>query len=197
MAAVLSKHTTFWSFDPVKWEFDLVIGGWVPAIKLQKVTLWLSGYIPYFTMQDIIFDVVVVIIFSLRIIIESGKLNLLSLGDDVAQTLRVNVNKLRIRIFIFTSILTGLVVSMTGLIGFIGLIIPQGLRFLGFVDNRYLLPLSFLAGGAFTIFADLLCRLISGMYGFEPPISSITAIVGGPIFVLLLRDYFGSRRGSI
>ncbi len=174
-----------------------IFKAFIPAIKLQKVTLWLSGYIPYFNIQDIAVESLVVMIFSLLIVVESGRLNLLSLGDEVTQTSGVDVNALRIRIFIYTSVITGLVVSMSGLIGFIGLIIPQGLRSLGLINNRYLLPLSFVAGGAFTIFADLMCRLISGMYGFEPPISAVTAIIGGPIFIFLLKEYFRGRGETI
>ncbi len=170
-----------------------IFKAFIPAVKLQKVTLWLSGYIPYFNMDDVFIEVLLVFIISFFIIMESGRLNILSLGEDIAKTSGVNVNRLRTRIFIYTSLLTGIVVSMTGLIGFVGLIIPQGLRFLGIISNRFLLPLSFFLGGAFVIISDLLCRIISGGFGFEPPISAITAAIGGPVFVILLRDYFNKK----
>lgn len=167
----------------------------IPASELQRVTLWLSGYISYFGMQDIIFDVVVVLIFTVLLLFESNRLNLLSLGNDIAITSGMNVERLRLRVFIYTSILTGIVVSITGLIGFVGLIVPQGIRAFSIINNRILLPLSFIVGGTFVIIADLICRLISYKAGFEPPISSITAIVGAPMLFFLLRKYYRERGG--
>ncbi len=165
----------------------------IPATELQRVSLWLSGYISYFEFKDIIFEIVVVFLTTVFLMFDAGRLNVLCLGEEIALTSGIDVNRLRFRVFLYTSILTGIVVSITGLVGFIGLIIPQGLRSIGLINNRLLLPVSFLTGGAFMILSDLLCRLISGGFGFEPPISAITAIVGGPILVVLLRRYYKER----
>jgi len=167
----------------------------IPATELQRVTLWLSGYIPYFTIGDIVFEVVVVLLFSILLLLESNRLNLLSVGSDIAITSGVNVERLRMRVFVYTSVLTGVVVSITGLIGFVGLIVPQGIRAFKIINNRVLLPLSFISGGTFVIIGDLICRLISYKAGFEPPISSITAIVGAPVLFFLLRRYYKMRGG--
>lgn len=173
-----------------------IFKAFIPAIKLQKVTLWLSGYIPYVSIQDVIFEMVLVFTITFFLILDSGRLDILSLGEDIATTSGINVYRLRQRMFIFTSLLIGIVVSMTGLIGFVGLIIPQLLRFLKIISNKSLLPLSFMMGGCFTVLSDLLCRVVSGKYGFEPPISSVTALIGAPIFVFLLREYFKEKVGT-
>ncbi|MCX7958873.1 MAG: iron ABC transporter permease [Deltaproteobacteria bacterium] len=173
-----------------------IFKAFIPAVKLQKVTLWLSGYIPYLVFEDIITETIIVLIISFLLLLEAPKLNIISLGDDVAYTSGINVNNLRKRVFIYTSLLTGIVVSLTGLIGFVGLIVPQMLRFLGLINNRYLMPLSFITGGAFVVISDLISRLISGFCGFEPPISAITAVAGCPLFVILLRDYYREKGGE-
>ncbi len=172
-----------------------IFKAFIPPVKLQKVTLWLSGYIPYLSLNDILLETIVVLVISFLLVLESPRLNILALGEDIARTSGINVGYLRKRVFIYTSLLTGIVVSLTGLIGFVGLIIPQMLRFAGIINNRYLLPLSFFAGGAFVVLSDLLSRVMSGLYSFEPPISAITAVIGCPVFVILLRDYYRERGG--
>lgn len=168
----------------------------IPATEVQRVALWLSGYISYFQFKDILVETIIVIFSSVSLIGEAGRLNVLSLGEEIAITSGVDVHRLRLRVFLYTSVLTGIVVSITGLVGFVGLIVPQGLRSLGLINNRLLLPISFTTGGAFMIICDLICRLISGGFGFEPPISAITAVIGGPFFVVLLRKYYKEREGA-
>ncbi|MGH8012408.1 MAG: FecCD family ABC transporter permease, partial [Candidatus Binataceae bacterium] len=112
-------------------------------------------------------------------------LNLLSLGDDAAAELGVEVNGLRRAIFVATSIMIGAAVSVSGIISFVGLIVPHMLRLVLGADHRMLLPASVLGGAAFMVAADLLARTV--IAPAELPVGAITAICGGPFFVYVLR----------
>lgn len=114
----------------------------------------------------------------------SNRINILSLGDYTADSLGVNVYKTRKFLFIITSLLVGMVVAFTGIIGFVGLIIPHICRILVGPDNRYLLPLSGILGAGFLVFCDTIARSILVI---ELPVGVITALFGAPFFVYLLR----------
>lgn len=111
-------------------------------------------------------------------------LNAFSLGEEEALHLGVNVERTKRLLFIIASLLTGLSVSVAGIIGFVGLIIPHFVRMLAGSDHRILLPGSFLAGGAFLIFCDTLARTV--ISPLELPVGVITGILGGSIFVYVL-----------
>lgn len=115
----------------------------------------------------------------------SNRINILSLGDYTADSLGVNVYKTRKFLFIITSLLVGMVVAFTGIIGFVGLIIPHICRILVGPDNRYLLPLSGILGAGFLVFCDTIARSILVI---ELPVGVITALFGAPFFVYLLRQ---------
>jgi iron complex transport system permease protein len=111
-------------------------------------------------------------------------MNLFGLGDDVASSLGVNVKKMQNRIYFATSLSAGAVISVTGPIGFVGLIIPHILRMMLGVDNRIILPCSFLLGASFLTAADTVSRtLISPV---EIPVGIITSSLGGLFFLWLL-----------
>jgi len=112
------------------------------------------------------------------------EMNLFGLGDDVASSLGVNVKKMQNQIYFATSLAAGAVISVTGPIGFVGLIIPHILRMMLGVDNRIILPCSFLLGASFLTAADTVSRtLISPV---EIPVGIITSSVGGLFFLWLL-----------
>ena len=110
--------------------------------------------------------------------------NLFALGDESAQQLGVEVERTKLLAFIFASLLTASAVSISGLIGFVGLMVPHFLRIIFGPDHRFLLPGSFLLGGSFLIFCDLGARTI--IAPAELPVGVITAILGGPFFSWLL-----------
>ena len=111
-------------------------------------------------------------------------MNALSLGEEEAIHLGVDVEKTKKLLFLIASILTGISVSVTGLIGFVGLIVPHFMRmFVGF-DHRILLLSSFLAGAGFLIFCDMLARIV--IAPIELPVGVITGIIGGSIFIYAL-----------
>ena len=111
-------------------------------------------------------------------------MNLFGLGDDVASSLGVNVRRMEKKIYFATSLAAGAVISVTGPIGFVGLIIPHILRMLLGVDNRIILPCSFLLGAVFLTVADTVSRTI--ISPVEIPVGIITASIGGVFFLWLL-----------
>ena len=117
----------------------------------------------------------------------SAQLNLLSLGDDEAASLGVEVGRSRGAVFLAASLATGAAVALAGLVGFVGLIVPHLLRRLFGPDHRVLLPASALFGAAFLVLADAAARLAFLPLGSEPPVGALTALLGGPLFLWLLR----------
>jgi iron complex transport system permease protein len=114
-------------------------------------------------------------------------LNLLALGDDTARSLGLEPDRLRRRLFVLLSLPVGAVVAVTGLIGFAGLVVPHAVRLVFGPDHRLLVPLSAAFGAAFVALADAVVSALSGPLGTELPVGVVTALVGGPIFLMLLR----------
>jgi len=125
-------------------------------------------------------------IISLGILLASGhQLNVLQLGEEQAQQLGLPVERIKVLLIAAASLAAAAAVAFSGMIGFIGLIVPHALRLIWGGDHRRLLPLSMLGGAAALLFADLLARTI-----FAPevlPIGILTALAGVPFFLWLLR----------
>jgi iron complex transport system permease protein len=119
-------------------------------------------------------------------------LDVLAVGDDEASTLGVNARRSRLIVVVAASLGTAAAVSVSGLIGFVGIIVPHTVRLLAGRSHRVVLPLSLLFGGAFLCLADLLARTISSPA--EIPIGVVTAFFGAPFFVLVLRS---ARRSGV
>lgn len=120
-------------------------------------------------------------------------LNLLAAGEEGASTLGVDVERTRRAVFLGASLLVGAAVSLSGMIGFVGLIVPHLLRLLLGPDLRLLLPASFLGGAVFLVWADTLARTVLG--GSELPVGVVTALLGGPFFLWLLRRSLRASTG--
>lgn len=117
-------------------------------------------------------------------------LNLMAIGEDTAGYLGANVERVKKTAYVVASLLTAAGVAATGVIGFVGLIVPHGVRLVTGSDYRTLLPLSFLAGAVFLTLADVVARTV--LSPREIPIGVITAFVGVPLFLVLLRRSMGS-----
>jgi len=115
--------------------------------------------------------------------------NLLAAGEDWATTRGVNVGRLRKAGFIVASLLTGLITAVTGPIGFVGLIVPHALRLMGAADHRVLIPAAFFGGAGFLVLCDTAARTV--MAPTELPVGVVTALLGGPFFILLLKRRSG------
>ncbi len=132
----------------------------------------------------------------LLLFLHAGKMNLMALGDSSAQYLGLDVEKFRRHIFFAASLMIGATVSLSGLIGFVGLFIPHMVRLRLGSDHRLLLPASALFGAAFLVLADLAARtVLSGSdYQTQIPVGVLTALIGGPFFVYLVKK--PSNRGA-
>lgn len=113
------------------------------------------------------------------------QLNALLLGEETAATLGVNLDRFRIFIILFVSLLTGVVVAVSGSIGFVGLIVPHIVRMLVGSNYKLVLPISALIGAIFLVWADMAARMV--LAPEEMPIGIITAICGSPFFIWMLR----------
>ncbi|MFA5523982.1 MAG: iron chelate uptake ABC transporter family permease subunit [Tissierellales bacterium] len=115
----------------------------------------------------------------------SRDLNIMLLGEESAQNLGINVERIKVIILTICSFIISIAVSVSGIIGFVGLIIPHIVRMIVGPDHRILIPTSMLVGGIFMVFADTLARTI--ISPTEIPVGIITALFGGPFFIFLLR----------
>jgi iron complex transport system permease protein len=155
--------------------------------RAQELLFWLMGFLDVQSWTVIAFVGAYVLVGVGILMLDAGRLNLLALGDEAAAHLGVNVRALELRIFIACSLVVGAIVSVTGLIGFVGLIVPHAMRRLVGPDARRLLPASVLAGAAVLVACDAASRGVFRWFHTVPPVGAITALLGGPLFVVLLR----------
>jgi len=118
------------------------------------------------------------------ILILARPMNLLVTGHEAAASLGVDVRKISLILLIATTFMVSLVVCLSGLVGFVGLVIPHILRLVIGPDHRLLVPASILGGASYLVLCDLLARIISG--NGELPVGIITAMIGAPLFIFLL-----------
>lgn len=157
-----------------------------------NITSFLMGTLSGLTFNKIALPAIGIIAAVLVSSILAKPLNILSLGDDYARSLGLNVPLTRFFLLVLSSIMAGLVVSFAGLLSFIGLIVPHICRTLFGSDARYLLPTSALLGASFVLICDIIGRLIAAPY--ELPAGIIMAFIGGPFFMYLLLKKKGGRR---
>jgi iron complex transport system permease protein len=152
---------------------------------IRRAVLWIFGDLSIADWSMIPYGVVFITAGLCISIFRAKALNALMLGDDLAHSLGFSVHKERLLFFISVSLMTSASVSLGGTIGFIGLLIPHIVRFITGADSRILIPLSAVCGGAFLCISDLIGRsIVSPM---EIPSGIITAIIGSPYFLYLLR----------
>ncbi len=155
-----------------------------PMEKLPTITFWLMGSLSRANFQDISIALIPISIGVAGIMLVRWQINVLSLGEKEARTLGVNTTLSRAIVIVCTSIATAGAVCISGTIGWIGLIIPHIVRMLFGNDNRILLPASLCIGGAFLLAVDLAARSIVST---EIPLGVLTALIGGPFFILILK----------
>ncbi|NOX17339.1 MAG: iron ABC transporter permease [Chlorobi bacterium] len=178
----------------------VMVGAFLSAVILVMITLlneslrsaifWLMGNLSGANGSNVYYIFAVSIAISIFLSVNSNKYNLLSLGTESASTLGLETNRLKNVTYISASILTGAVVSVSGIIGFIGLIVPHFCRMIFGLDNRIVVPASFFVGAIFLIIADAVARTI--ISPAELPVGAITAILGAPVFIYLLRKRFNA-----
>jgi hypothetical protein len=155
---------------------------------LPNITFWLMGSLGKSSLQDVKYLSILVLAALIMILIFRHQINALSLGTDEAMAIGVNVRLTKFIIICSSTIMTVSAVSICGIIGWIGLILPHIARIIVGADFGKLSITSFLCGGIFLLVVD---NFVRGVEGSELPLSVITALVGTPIFVILL---YKSRR---
>jgi len=159
----------------------------VPPEQAARLLYWLMGSIGYEATGTLAVGAFLVTGSIGSLVALSGRLNLLALGDEEAAALGVDVRRERALVFFAASAATGAAVALAGMVGFVGLIVPHLVRRVVGPDHRLLLPASALFGAAFLVLADAAARLAFLPLGTEPPVGALTAFLGGPFFLWLLR----------
>ena len=158
--------------------------------RFQRVFFWLVGSIEPPPLAPLATTGLLVAAGLAALVLLSGRMNVLSLGDDEARALGIDPHAVRRNTILAASLVTAAAVSMSGLIGFVGLMVPHAARTILGPDHRSLLPASALAGAAFLVAADSVARSL--LAPVEMPVGIITALCGGPFFL-----YLFNRRGGL
>jgi iron complex transport system permease protein len=154
--------------------------------RLGGVVHWLLGNLGPITPASLAVFAGLTVAGLWLVVGQARPLNLLALGEESAQQLGVDAERLKRRVFVGAALLTSAVVAFVGPIGFVGLIVPQVIRMLVGPDNRVVIPAAVLGGGAFLLLADTLARNV--VAPAELSVGVITALCGAPFFVYLLRS---------
>jgi iron complex transport system permease protein len=155
--------------------------------RLQSVLWWLMGFLDVPSPAQLAF-VSLYVAGGLGVLAaDAARMNLLALGEEAAATLGLDVRALERRTLFACAVVVGAIVSATGLIGFVGLVVPQAVRRTLGPDLRVALPACVLGGGAVVVACDLFVRVLAPRIHTEIPVGAVTALLGGPLFLSLLR----------
>jgi iron complex transport system permease protein len=159
-----------------------------PARTVQSAVLWIMGSLAFASWRSVLLAAAYTVPASIVLLTMARSLNLMAIGEETAYYLGADVEKVKRSALLIAALITASGVAVAGVIGFVGLVVPHGVRLVVGADHRVLLPLSFLAGGVFLTLADLAARLT--LAPTEIPIGVVTAFVGVPLFLFLLRRSF-------
>lgn len=156
--------------------------------SFRTAIFWLIGNLSLADSSTVPYVLITSIIISFFLTIHSNKLNLLALGSEAAHHLGIDSERVKVLSYVGASLLVGTVVSVSGIIGFVGLLIPHVCRMIFGIDNRVVVPASFFIGGSFLVLADTVARNV--IQPSELPVGAVTALIGAPVFIYLLRNRF-------
>jgi iron complex transport system permease protein len=154
--------------------------------SLQEVYSWILGRLDTSGWHDVALVAPYIAVSAIVIVLHRRVLDVLSVGDEEAATLGIDVNRTRLVVVVFATIGTAAAVAVSGLIGFVGIIVPHAIRLLLGSSYRLIVPLSLIVGGGFLVLADVLARTV--MSPAELPIGVVTAFFGAPFFAIVLRS---------
>lgn len=160
-----------------------------PYEKLPAITYWLMGSLSSIQINDVYIVLLPMIVGLIPLWLLRWQLNLLAFGDEEAQSMGVNTDRLRLIVILCATLLTASAVAISGMIGWVGLVIPHFARAITGPNYQTLLPASLLVGGSFLLVVDTLARTLLPM---EIPLGILTSLIGAPFFIYLLSH---SRRG--
>ena len=154
-----------------------------PSSKLPEITYWLMGSFSGKTWHDVRFALPFMLLGTVPLFLLRWRMNLLTMGDDEARAMGVDANRLRLLVVVCATLVTAASVSVSGVIGWVGLVIPHMARRLSGNDYRKLLPTTLLLGAIFLLAVDNLCR---NLLAVEIPIGILTSFFGAPFFLALM-----------
>jgi len=161
----------------------------------QQVLFWLLGSFGRARWSLLVIPIVVLVPIVGGLLFRARQLDALSVGDHAATTLGVGVARLRAELFLATTALTAVLVAVSGAVGFVGLVIPHIVRLLVGGAHRRVVPMAAVLGAVFMVWVDIAARTMAAPQ--EIPLGIITAFVGGPLFIALLRHRDRRTRGRI
>jgi iron complex transport system permease protein len=153
---------------------------------IKEVYSWISGRVSSATWHDVRLVLPYVVVSATVLLLHRRHLDVLRVGDEEAATLGSDVRRVRLVVVVAATLGTAAVVSVSGLIGFVGIMVPHLVRLLAGASYRAVLPLSLVVGAAFLILADIPGRVLED--GGETPIGVVTALLGAPMFIFVLRS---------
>lgn len=155
------------------------------ATRLRSFTFWLLGDLSQSTMSGVYLSFAAAVIGTVVIASQSRALNLMMIGERDALDFGVEVSRVRLLVFGAASLVVGAAVAASGSVGYVGLIVPHLIRMSVGSDNRLVVPFSAIAGAIFVVLADTIAR--TAIAPRELPVGAVTALVGAPLFIYLLR----------
>ena len=158
---------------------------------LPAITYWLMGSLSSIRMEDLFPGLVPIIVGIIPLFLLRWQLNMLTVSEDEARSMGVNTSALRTVIIVCSTLITAACVAMSGLIGWVGLVIPNFCRMLFGHDNRYVIPASLIMGASYLLIVDTVARIIAAT---EVPIGILTSVIGAPVFIYLM---LSGRRSKI
>lgn len=161
-----------------------------PEEDLPAITYWLMGSMSRATYQGLAVGIPLILLGVAVLFLLRWRLNILSLQEDETKALGIDVKKLRLIVMAAATLVTAACVSLCGQVGWVGLLIPHAARMLYGSDNRKIIPVSIGLGSAFMVAIDTASRAATAA---EIPVSILTAIIGAPFFIILLRKTGGAR----
>lgn len=153
---------------------------------LASVYAWILGGLSAATWSDVWLILPYVVVSAIALLVHRRLLDVLRVGEDEAATLGVHVARVRLAVVIAATLGVSAAVAVSGLIGFVGIIVPHAVRLTAGPSYRVLLPVSMIGGAAFVVLADVVARTVQAPA--EVPIGVITALIGGPFFLFVLRS---------
>ncbi|GAB6931139.1 iron ABC transporter permease [Paenibacillus sp. JCM 10914] len=159
--------------------------------ELRSIIFWLQGGLEARTWEHLQLISAPIVIGCLVMLAFSRQLNMMLLGDEQAASTGINIRSIRHFLLILSSLLTGAAVAVSGIIGFVGLVVPHMIRLLAGPDHRLLLPASALGGAIFLVLADVISRMVLQPVTLQ--VGVVCAFIGAPVFIALIIQ---SRRGG-
>lgn len=155
------------------------------AAKLRGFTFWLLGDLSQATMEGFYLTLAAAVVGVILLTSQARALNLMMIGERDAMDFGVEIGRVRLLVFGVASLLVGTAVAASGSVGYVGLIVPHLVRMAAGSDNRVVLPFSAIFGAIFVMLADMAAR--TAIAPRELPVGAITALIGAPLFIYLLR----------